>query len=83
MCLRPPRPWQLRSRAHELRRDKVYDVGAVVADVAPKHRNTLMHDCDTILACLKEESRTVGQNKAKLREFRREGDLVPAENSDS
>ncbi len=71
---------EIRYAAHELRRDKAYDVDAVVADVAPKHRNALMQDCDAVLARLKEESGTAGQNKGKLKELLWEGEPVPVRN---
>ena len=71
---------EIRHAAHELRRDKAYDVDAVVADVAPKHRNALVQDCDTVLARLKEESGTAGQNKGKLKELLWEGEPVPVRN---
>ena len=71
---------EIRYAAHELRREKAYDVDAVVADVAPKHRNALVQDCDVILARLKEESGTAGQNKGKLKELLWEGEPVPVRN---
>ena len=71
---------EIRYAAHELRRDKAYDVDAVVADVAPKHRNALVQDCDAVLARLKEESGTAGQNKGKLKELLWEGEPVPVRN---
>ena len=71
---------EIRYAAHELRRDKAYDVDAVVADVAPKHRNALVQDCDAILARLKEESGTAGQNKGRLKELLWEGEPVPVRN---
>ena len=38
------------------------EVDAVVADVAPKHRNSLVQDCDAVLARLTEESGAAGQD---------------------
>ncbi|TFK91525.1 hypothetical protein K466DRAFT_659987 [Polyporus arcularius HHB13444] len=71
---------EIRHCAHELRRDKAYDVDAVVADVAPKHRNALVQDCDAILAGLKDETGAVGQGKGKLKELLWEDEPVPVRN---
>ncbi len=71
---------EIRHCAHELRRDKAYDVDAVVADVAPKHRNALVQDCDAILAQLKDETGAVGQGKGKLKELLWEDEPVPVRN---
>ena len=71
---------EIRHCAHELRREKAYDVDAVVADVAPKHRNALMQDCDAILARLKEESGAAGQDRGKLRVLMWEDEPVPVRN---
>ncbi|KAI1784704.1 hypothetical protein LXA43DRAFT_901146 [Ganoderma leucocontextum] len=71
---------EIRHAAHELRREKAYDVDAVVADVAPKHRNALVQDCDAVLARLKEESGTAGENKGKLKDLLWEGEPVPVRN---
>ncbi|EJF58774.1 hypothetical protein DICSQDRAFT_90092 [Dichomitus squalens LYAD-421 SS1] len=71
---------EIRHAAHELHRDKAYDVDAVVADVAPKHRNALVQGCDGLLARLKEESGAAVQNKGKLKELLWEGEPVPVRN---
>lgn len=71
---------EIRHCAHELRRDKAYDVDGVVADVAPKHRNALFQDCDAVLARLREESKAVGQDRGKLKELLWEGEPVPVRN---
>ena len=71
---------EIRHCAHELRRDKAYDVDAVVAEVAPKHRNALVQDCDAVLERLQEESSAVGQDRGKLKELLWEGEPVPVRN---
>lgn len=71
---------EIRHCAHELRRDKAYDVDAVVAEVAPKHRNALVQDCDAMLAQLKIESGAVGQDRGKLKELLWEDEPVPVRN---
>lgn len=71
---------EIRYCAHELHRDKAYDIDAVVADVAPKHRSALVQDCDAMLTRLKEESGAVGQERGKLRELSWEGEPVPIRN---
>ncbi|RPD59391.1 hypothetical protein L226DRAFT_492400 [Lentinus tigrinus ALCF2SS1-7] len=71
---------EIRHCAHELRRDKAYDVDAVVADVAPKHRNALVQDCDAILARLKEESGATSHDRGKLKDLLWEDEPVPVRN---
>ncbi|KAH9938962.1 uncharacterized protein BXZ73DRAFT_89066 [Epithele typhae] len=71
---------EVRHCAHELRRDKVYDVDAIVADVAPKHRNALVQDCDAVLTKLKEESGAAGQDRGKLKDLIWEDEPVPIRN---
>ncbi|KAI0638821.1 hypothetical protein C8Q77DRAFT_1077790 [Trametes polyzona] len=71
---------EIRHCAHELRRDKAYDVDAVVSDVAPKHRNALVQDCDALLAQLGKESGGVSEEKGKLKELLWEDEPVPIRN---
>ncbi|KAI0656807.1 hypothetical protein C8Q70DRAFT_920752 [Cubamyces menziesii] len=71
---------EIRHCAHELRREKAYDVDAVVAEVAPRHRNALVQDCDAILSQLGKESGGAAEERGKLKELLWEGEPVPIRN---
>lgn len=71
---------EIRHCAHELRREKAYDVDAVVADVAPKHRNALVQDCDALLARLGKDSGGAAEERGKLKELLWEDEPVPIRN---
>ncbi|KAI0668695.1 hypothetical protein C8Q78DRAFT_1173491 [Trametes maxima] len=71
---------EIRHCAHELRREKAYDVDAVVAEVAPQHRNALVQDCDALLAQLGKGSGGAVQDRGKLKELLWEDEPVPIRN---
>ncbi|KAI0353139.1 hypothetical protein OH77DRAFT_1505453 [Trametes cingulata] len=71
---------EIRHCAHELRREKAYDVDAVVAEVAPRHRNALVQDCDALLSQLGKESGGAAEERGKLKELLWEGEPVPIRN---
>ncbi|KAH9855810.1 hypothetical protein C2E23DRAFT_882593 [Lenzites betulinus] len=71
---------EIRHCAHELRRDKAYDVDAVVADIAPKHRNTLVPGCDALLAQLGKDTGGAAEERGKLKELLWEDEPVPIRN---
>ncbi|KAI0770966.1 hypothetical protein BD413DRAFT_663852 [Trametes elegans] len=71
---------EIRHCAHELRREKAYDVDAVVAEVAPQHRNALVQDCDALLARLRQERGGAAEERGKLKELLWEGEPVPVRN---
>ncbi|KAI0757621.1 hypothetical protein C8Q80DRAFT_111545 [Daedaleopsis nitida] len=71
---------EIRHSAHELRREKAYDVDAVVADLSPKNRGKLVDGWDEIVAKLKEESGAGGQDRGKLKELFWEDEPVPVRN---
>ncbi|CDO74803.1 hypothetical protein BN946_scf185001.g51 [Trametes cinnabarina] len=68
---------EIRHCAHELRRDKAYDIDALVSEVAPRHRNALVQDCDALLAQLGKESGGVAEERGKLKPMLWEGEPVP------
>ncbi|OSD05642.1 hypothetical protein PYCCODRAFT_1457166 [Trametes coccinea BRFM310] len=68
---------EIRHCAHELRRDKAYDVDALVSEVAPRHRNALIQDCDALLARLGKESGGAAEERGKLKPLLWEGEPVP------
>ncbi|KAI8983213.1 hypothetical protein BD414DRAFT_490269 [Trametes punicea] len=71
---------EIRHCAHELRREKAYDIDAVVAEVAPRHRNALVQDCDTLLVQLGKGSRGATGERGKLKTLIWEGEPVPIRN---
>ncbi|KAI9065529.1 hypothetical protein FKP32DRAFT_1590471 [Trametes sanguinea] len=68
---------EIRHCAHELRRDKAYDVDALVSEIAPRHRNALVQDCDALLARLGKESGGAAEERGKLKPLLWEGEPVP------
>ncbi|KAI0369944.1 hypothetical protein BV20DRAFT_967304 [Pilatotrama ljubarskyi] len=71
---------EIRHCAHEIRREKAYDVDAVVAEVAPQHRNALVQECDALLSQLGKESGGAAEERGKLKELLWEGEPVPIRN---
>jgi signal recognition particle subunit SRP68 len=60
---------EIRYCAHELGRAKAYDINSIVSELAPKHRNQLIENCDALVAKLQAEERVAGSNiklKARL-----------------
>ncbi|KAF9560190.1 hypothetical protein CPC08DRAFT_818375 [Agrocybe pediades] len=67
---------EIRYCAHELGRAKAYDVNGIVAELAPKHRNEIVEDCDLLLSKLKKEERaTASPSNLKPRMW--DGEPVP------
>lgn len=71
---------EIRHCAHEMRRPNSYDVDAIVADVAPKHRNQLVEGCDKLLASLGREAESAGHGRQKLETLMWEDEPVPVRN---
>ncbi|KAJ7480054.1 hypothetical protein B0H11DRAFT_2026354 [Mycena galericulata] len=73
---------EIRYCAHELGRSKAYDIDAIVAEVATKHRNSIVEGCDAIIKKLKAEADTIGKgaSRKKLAELNWEGQPVPVRN---
>ena len=70
---------EIRHCAHELRRDKAYDVDAIVNDVAPKHRGTIVEGCNGVISSLARE--VVGStHERKLDALMWEDEPVPVRN---
>ncbi|KAF8807165.1 hypothetical protein BYT27DRAFT_7211035 [Phlegmacium glaucopus] len=67
---------EIRYCAHELGRAKAYDVNGIVTELAPKHRNQLIENCDALIAKLKAEQRVAG-SKLKLKERLWDGQPIP------
>ncbi|TFY69211.1 hypothetical protein EVJ58_g542 [Rhodofomes roseus] len=71
---------EIRHCAHEMRRPNSYDVDAIVADVAPKHRNQLVEGCDKLLASLGKEAESAAHGRHKLETLMWEDEPVPVRN---
>ncbi|KAI0960878.1 hypothetical protein AcV7_000134 [Taiwanofungus camphoratus] len=71
---------EIRHCAHELRRDKSYDVDAIVTDMGPKHRNEIVEGCDVLLANLGKEGGNAAQERMKLDVLMWEDEPVPVRN---
>lgn len=73
---------EIRYCAHELGREKVYDVDAIVAELAGKHRNDIVEGCESLLQKLKQESDGSGHSvaKKKLQDLMWEGQPIPVRN---
>ena len=67
---------EIRYCAHELGRPKAYDVNGIVSELAPKHRNQLIENCDALVAKLQAEER-VADSKVKLKTRLWDGQPVP------
>lgn len=72
---------EIRYCAHELGRAKAYDVDGIVAELAAKHRNELVENCDALLAKVKAAG-TSGEasSQKKLAPLTWEGEPVPIRN---
>lgn len=73
---------EIRYCAHELGREKAYDVDGIVAEFASKYRNEIVEGCDGLLVKLQSEgsAAATGQGRKKLRELSWEGQPVPVRN---
>ncbi|KDR84735.1 hypothetical protein GALMADRAFT_233049 [Galerina marginata CBS 339.88] len=67
---------EIRYCAHELGRAKAYDVNGIVSEIAPKHRNDILENCDALLAGLQEGERSA-KSTLDLTPRLWEGQLVP------
>ena len=56
---------EIRYCAHELGRSKAYDVDGIVKELASKHRNKIVEECDTLVAQLKREGETSGKEEVR------------------
>ena len=73
---------EIRYCAHELGRSKAYDVDGIVAELAPKFRDSIVEDCDAIVHKLGSEGCTYAKNgqQQRLRELFWEDQSVPIRN---
>lgn len=66
---------EIRYCAHELGRPKAYDINGIISELAPKHRNQLIENCDTLVAKLQAEG--VADSKIKLKARLWDGKPIP------
>ncbi|KAF9448856.1 hypothetical protein P691DRAFT_799867 [Macrolepiota fuliginosa MF-IS2] len=73
---------EIRYCAHELGRSKSYDIDGIVAELAPKFRNTIVENCDEIVKKLYTEGHGLekGSQQKKLRQLLWEDQPVPVRN---
>lgn len=71
---------EIRHCAHELRRDKAYDIDAIVNDVAPKHRNNIVEGFDKLVTNLGMETSGGATDRQKLEVLMWEDEPVPVRN---
>ncbi|TRM62912.1 hypothetical protein BD626DRAFT_569492 [Schizophyllum amplum] len=73
---------EIRYCAHELGREKSYDVDAIVAELGVQNRNEYVEGCSAVLQKLKLEAEASGahNNRYKLKEPEWEGEPVPIRN---
>ncbi|KAK0465651.1 hypothetical protein IW261DRAFT_1523509 [Armillaria novae-zelandiae] len=73
---------EIRYCAHELGREKSYDVDGIVSELSSKHRNTLVEGCDSLLGRFKAEEEALNhvEGKQKLETLMWEGEPVPVRN---
>ncbi|KIM61928.1 hypothetical protein SCLCIDRAFT_1215538 [Scleroderma citrinum Foug A] len=71
---------EIRYCAHELGREKAYDVDAIVVELARKHRGEIVDGCEAILRKLKQEGEGSGEARKKLETPMWEGQPIPVRN---
>ncbi|KIJ60101.1 hypothetical protein HYDPIDRAFT_177545 [Hydnomerulius pinastri MD-312] len=73
---------EIRYCAHELGREKAYDVDAIVKELAGKHRGEMVEGCERLIKAFREESvgGGKGEGKKKLGALMWEGQPVPVRN---
>ncbi|OBZ80024.1 Signal recognition particle subunit SRP68 [Grifola frondosa] len=71
---------EIRHCAHEMRREKAYDVDAIVSDIAPKHRNEIVEGCDALLGNLGKRNEGAAQDRKNLNTLMWEDEPVPVRN---
>ncbi|KXN84809.1 Signal recognition particle subunit SRP68 [Leucoagaricus sp. SymC.cos] len=73
---------EIRYCAHELGRAKSYDIDGIVAELAPKFRNSIIENCDAIVKKLQSEVGGAGKDsqQKKLRQLLWEDQPVPVRN---
>ncbi|KAF9229765.1 hypothetical protein BS17DRAFT_771880 [Gyrodon lividus] len=73
---------EIRYCAHELGREKAYDIDAIVKELAGKHQGEIVERCEGLIKAFKEEGAGAGkgEGKKKLETLMWEGQPVPVRN---
>ncbi|KAK0446456.1 uncharacterized protein EV420DRAFT_1570666 [Desarmillaria tabescens] len=73
---------EVRYCAHELGREKSYDVDGIVSELSSRHKNALVEGCDSLLSRFKAEEEALKhvEGKKKLETLMWEGEPVPVRN---
>ncbi|KAH9949444.1 hypothetical protein B0H21DRAFT_727886 [Amylocystis lapponica] len=71
---------EIRHCGHELRREKAYDIDAIVAEVSGEHRNEIVEGCDALVASLGKSGEDAALERKKLEPLMWEDEPVPVRN---
>lgn len=73
---------EIRYCAHELGRERAYDVDAIAAELSGKHRGEIVEGCDALIQKFRQEGEVAGkgEGRKKLATLMWEGQPVPVRN---
>lgn len=73
---------EIRYCAHELGRERAYDVDAIAAELSEKHRGEIVEGCDALIQKFRQEGEVAGkgEERKKLAALMWEGQPVPVRN---
>jgi signal recognition particle subunit SRP68 len=73
---------EIRYCAHELGRERAYDVDAIAAELSGKHRGEIVEGCDALIQQFRQEGEVAGkgEGRKKLTTLMWEGQPVPVRN---
>lgn len=71
---------EIRYCAHELGRERAYDVDAIASDLSEKHRGEIVEGCDALIQKFRLEVAGKGEGRKKLGALMWEGQPVPVRN---
>lgn len=73
---------EIRYCAHELGRERAYDVDAIAAELSGKHRGEIVEGCDALILKFRQEGEVAGkgEGRKKLTALMWEGQPVPVRN---
>lgn len=73
---------EIRYCAHELGRERAYDVDAIAAELSEKHRGEIVEGCDALIQKFRQEGEVTGkgEGRKKLAALMWEGQPVPVRN---
>lgn len=68
---------EIRYCAHELGRQRAYDINSIVSELYPKHRNQIIENCDALVSKLQKDRAVNAKTSSTLREREWDGQVVP------